>query len=174
MILKNNRILKTSVFSFAILLLITACSATGGNELIDPVDEEIVIMISGESNSSGGCSRKCLRISDVNVQFDDCYNEDTQVFQKTCETELNAKEIYSTLLKTDISYWVEIENEIDANSTIDAGLPIIVTVKTKDEKRSFILLGIDDFPTEEYGKFMAQVQAIFDNWDEHIHVDTKK
>lgn len=96
--------------------------------------------------------------------MDNCYDEDTQIFDKDCEQELKGKELYSTLLNTEVAYWEEIENEIDGNHDINAGLPFIVTITKNKESRSFILLRIDKYPTKEYGEFMNQVESIFDNW----------
>jgi len=153
-----------STFSILILILIGSCSSSSLNGSNSTAEKNTVITISGEAINSNDCSRKCLRISTINVQMDDCYDEDAQTFNKDCEVDLKSKALYSNLLNTEASYWEEIENEIDDNHDLNAGLPFIVTITKNKESRSFILLRIDKYPTKEYGEFMSQVESIFDNW----------
>lgn len=128
------------------------------------VKEDLILTISGESNSSSGCSRKCIRISTINVQKDDCYDEDARVFTKDCESDLGEDPFFKELLQTKATFWEAIENETDANSSEDAGLPFIVTLTKKGETTSYVLLNINKYPTKAYAAFMKRVAKLFDKW----------
>lgn len=150
--------------SYIILLpfLILACSSKENTA----VKEDLILTISGESKSSSDCSRKCIRISSINVQKDDCYDEDARVFTKDCESEVSEDPFFSELLQVKATYWEAIENETDANSSEDAGLPFIVTLTNKEETTSYVLLRINKYPTKEYAAFMKQVALLFDKWED--------
>lgn len=162
-----------NILPLLLLVLFGSCWGTTSRTTVnlnELAEEDRIITISGEAHYFGKCSRKCVRISNVNVQFDECYNQDTKKFNTNFTQKLDDTDVFSKLLNTEVAYWAEIENEIDANHDVDAGLPFIVTVTTKQATRSFILLRIDAYPTKEYGDFMAQVASIFDNWDDYTHV----
>lgn len=129
-----------------------------------PAKEDTLLFISGEAVDSGSCTRKCIRISDAGVQFDDCYDEDSGVFEKDCGAGLNEKEIYSTLLHTSPAFWEALEQEIDAHHDVNAGLPFIVTIVSAGTKRSFVLLRT---PLQDatYNAFMNRIGQVFDNWE---------
>lgn len=158
-----------NTLSILTLIVLGSCSASSQNNTNTVTKEDTVITISGEAKHSGSCSRKCIRISNVNVQLDNCYDEDMEAFSKDCEEDLKDKTLYTKLLNTDVSYWQQIETEIDNNHDADAGLPFMVTVTKNGETNSFILLRIDEYPTKEYAEFMNQLEALFDNWRDCPH-----
>lgn len=156
--------MKNTVF-LLLLLFMTACSSSSKNAENETQEETIVLTISGEARNNQDCSRKCVRISDVNVQLDDCYDQDTEEFTKDCEVQLNDKKVYTILLNTDAQFWTEIENEIDQNHDENAGLPFIVTLTKNKETSSFILLRLEKYPTKKYHDLMLQLTHLFDNWE---------
>lgn len=152
--------LKSHLILLPLSILVIACSGNKNTA----VKEDLILTIRGESNSSSGCSRKCIRISSINVQKDDCYDEDARVFTKDCESEVSEDPFFSELLQVKATYWEAIENETDANSSEDAGLPFIVTLTNKGETTSYVLLRINKYPTKEYADFMKRVATLFDKW----------
>lgn len=156
--------MKNTVF-LLFLLFLTACSSSSNNAENETQEEKIILTISGEARNNQDCSRKCIRISDVKVQLDDCYDQDTEVFTKDCEAQLNDKKVYATLLNTDAQFWAEIENEIDQNHDENAGLPFIVTITKNKETSSYILLRIENQPTKKNHDLMRQLTHLFDNWE---------
>ncbi|ASS50200.1 MAG: hypothetical protein A3D31_11565 [Candidatus Fluviicola riflensis] len=153
------------ILSFLLLASFSSCKASENQTDQSNVKEDTVLLISGESRTNG-CSRKCIRISNVNVQLDDCYDQDTELFEKDCEADLTEKTIYKTLLSTRALSWEELEEEIDENHDMNAGLPFIVTLKTKGETKSFILLGVDSLQDKENEALMNQLKYLFDNWED--------
>lgn len=164
--------MKNQMRYIAPLLLLLSFVSSGTAQESEPaqpkVEEGTIVLISGESRSND-CSRKCIRISNVGVQFDDCYDEDSEVFEKDCEAALNAKELYTTLLNTSPEAWEKLEEEIDENHDINAGLPFIVTLLSNGEKKSFILLGIDSFQNKENEVLMKQLNGLFGEWKDCKH-----
>ncbi|MES2556308.1 MAG: hypothetical protein V4604_09175 [Bacteroidota bacterium] len=153
------------ILPLLLLLSFASCNAQESQDNQSKAKEETILLISGESRTND-CSRKCIRISNVNVQLDDCYDQDSEVFEKNCESALNAKEVYQTLLTTSAEAWTKLEEEIDENHDMNAGLPFIVTLKTKEETTSFILLRIDSLQDKENETLMNQIKQLFDNWED--------
>ena len=152
-----------SVISILFFLAFSSCKGSGVTEQ-HAVKEDTILLISGEAVNANGCSRKCIRISDADVQFDDCYDQDAGIFQKDCEADLGDKEIYRTLLHVDATFWEELENEIDENHDANAGLPFVITLTSKGETKSYILLKVN-LQNEKYGTLMKQLEHLFNNWE---------